>query len=50
MTFKINVFFYLQIYSEARKVTGSNRGHVLWNKLGRQRVLNKLKSHIAGNF
>lgn len=30
-----------------RHVTGSNQPHVLWNKLGRQRVIRFMKQHLA---
>lgn len=30
-----------------RHVSGSNQAHVLWNKLGRQRVIKFLKTHLA---
>lgn len=31
-----------------RQVTGSNKPHVLWNKLGRQRVIKFIKTELAG--
>ncbi|CAD7093050.1 unnamed protein product [Hermetia illucens] len=32
--------------SEARYVTGSNQPHVMWNKIGRQRILKFIKSQL----
>uniref|UniRef100_A0A1B0CZN4 OSK domain-containing protein n=1 Tax=Phlebotomus papatasi TaxID=29031 RepID=A0A1B0CZN4_PHLPP len=35
---------------EAKYVTGSSRPHVLWNKIGRQRILKAMKIYLGDTF